>query len=589
MAAHRRAGFPACFPRFLPAGYFHYRSNGVNMMKHKKTEQQTLDFGWLEEILAKRVSNYSTVACVATSDPKRLLQLKAYVAVCRDFAGSDIYSFNPWNGLEQMKRGDRGHVYFEPVKIQATEPPRRDDSINRILNLHLALRCMDEILRQRRTVLIIEYVDNPRDEEKERVLLYALRAWAHEPQLLRHGSFIVVVAGSFSKVLDELTRECAILSCPPLPHAGERSYIINDTARELSLDLKGQEEGLVTATSGLNLHQLESALREGQQRAGEVSIERVRELKNDFIKNSEILEMLEPVSGGFASLGGYQSVKDFVLQNIVQVLKEEERARRLSLSLPRGFILFGPPGTGKSLFARCLATEVNLPVINFRTEPLISKWLGESGHRFDDAIRIAEQMSPAILFVDEVDKLLIKRSGDGGDGAAGEMRRVTNQVLGWLGDKNRKSIFVGATNRPQDLDEAAIRAGRIDYMIPMLYPDTEARKQILRVHLESAGGSDSVPLQLSAQGKDELLDYIARESGSFSGAELESLVDRAKRYAFMDGSETVATSHFMRALNTFHIDLESRRQQEEVYLQLAREYATNIEFLHERFVQPQSY
>jgi len=272
----------------------------------------------------------------------------------------------------------------------------------------------------------------------------------------------------------------------------------------------------------------------------------------------------------------------------VQVLRDEERARRLSLSLPRGFILFGPPGTGKSLFARCLAGEVNLPVVNFRTEPLISKWLGESGHRFDEAIHIAEQMSPVILFVDEVDKLLMKRSGTASDGASGEMRRVTNQVLGWLGDKNRKSVFVGATNRPQDLDEAAIRAGRIDYMIPMLYPDAEARKQILKVHL-GCSSPHPVPLSLSPERTDELLEYIACESGSFSGAELESLVDRAKRYAFMEGSEILEQEHFMKALHTFRIDLESRQRQEDDYLRLARQFATNIDFLNERFSLPSSF
>jgi transitional endoplasmic reticulum ATPase len=103
---------------------------------------------------------------------------------------------------------------------------------------------------------------------------------------------------------------------------------------------------------------------------------------------------------------------------------------------------------GRAQFVKALAKETNLPFINLRTENLFSMWLGESRRKFSEAIRLAEQMSPAIVFIDEIDRCG-KRSGTSADGASQETQRVFSQVLEWLGDKRRRSIIVGTTNTPE--------------------------------------------------------------------------------------------------------------------------------------------
>jgi len=537
-----------------------------------------LSFDWLRDIMLKRAADTSSVACIATSDQRRVLQMKAYLALSNDYRHAPVYCFDPWNGLTKLNMGN-GHAYFQPVEQDAGEYASMAGVSGKIDDLATALKHMDRVLRERRTVLIIEYIDGPRDEEKERAVLCALRAWAHEQQVLRQGSLVVLVAGSFNRVLDDLTREYVILSRPPLPTGDERAAVIIRAAQELHVDIRNDRDALVSLTSGLNLCQVDSIVKESIQRAGRVSLDEVKRLKSTIISNTELLEMLEPSRDGFASLGGYHEVKVFVIKNIIEVMREEERARHLSLPLPRGFVLFGPPGTGKSLFARCLAGEVGMPVINFRTEPLISKWLGESGHRFNEAINMAEQMSPAILFIDEIDKLLMRRGSENGDGASGEMRRLMNQVLEWMGNEDRKAIIVGATNRPEDLDEAAIRPGRIDYMIPMLYPDPEARKQILRVHLKLSGNTIPVPLAVRGEDIEVFLDYLASVTQDFTGAELEGLVNQAKRSAFASRSTSLTPSHFTQAVEAFHIDREERETQAAYFLGLAKKLSGNSPFL----------
>jgi transitional endoplasmic reticulum ATPase len=231
-----------------------------------------------------------------------------------------------------------------------------------------------------------------------------------------------------------------------------------------------------------------------------------------------------------------------------------------------------------------LAKEVKLPFINFKTENIYSPWLGESGQRMKTAIKIAEKMSPAVVFIDEIDRF--GRRAATSDSAGEETRRVFSQLLEWLGSPDRKAIIVGTTNKPKDLDPAFIRTGRFDYKIPVLYPDERARLEILRIHLGLPDEQGKKPPKLKpplALPDKEFLDFLWKEivprTDNYSGAELEELVTRAKRNAFERGAKAIGKEDFYQSLKTFRINREEREHEKRYYEELAREYTDDVTFL----------
>jgi len=218
-------------------------------------------------------------------------------------------------------------------------------------------------------------------------------------------------------------------------------------------------------------------------------------------------------------------------------------------------------------FARALAKELKLPFLRLRTENIVSKYYGETERSMARALELAEEIAPCVLFIDEIDRF-------GQRGQLGEheaTRRTFSILLEWLGDARRKTIVIGTTNRPEDLDEAFIRVGRFDYIIPMLLPDLEARKQILHVHTKVIR---KVPLA-----KNVDLNEIAEKTEWFTGAEIEELVLRSARNALKNDRDKVTAEDFETALATFRINYDARKEQMERYLQLAERFCNDAEFL----------
>lgn len=539
-----------------------------------------LDDAWLRRAVRKRRSHYSPILLVETADPKRLEQLKAALRDWPELQAEHVFWFDPWQGLGRF---DAKSGQIVPYQKPGGESPLVRRALGALegvamSNLKAALREVDPLLRKQRTLLVLQNLAENR--EWETGLQSALRSWATDPALVAQGSTVIVQAADSSSVLDPFTRELVVVVSvdPSTPH--ERRFIIESTARELGLDLApGRVGELVLATAGLNLHQIESILLEAYYERREFDLALIKELKGDLVRKSGVLEVLEP-KYGFNDIGGYEVVKEFVRRSVIDVLRDQERAARFGVPLPRGLLLFGPPGTGKSLFAHALAAEVRLPFIHLQTENIYSKWFGESGQNMRTALRLADKMSPAVVFIDEIDRFG-RRAGLFRDSAGEESQRVFSQFLEWLGKPDREAIVVGTTNVPDHLDEAFIRTGRFDYKIPFLYPGPQARLDILRVHLGLKEGTQRPRPPI--RDPEALLACLEREvvpeTRNFSCAELEELVIRAKRLAFSAGDDALGPEHFREAVNTFRIDREEREQAVAFYVEQARRFTDDQAFL----------
>lgn len=221
-------------------------------------------------------------------------------------------------------------------------------------------------------------------------------------------------------------------------------------------------------------------------------------------------------------VGGMEDIKEELRQDVIKPMRDDpERAERFDIPLPN-VLLYGPPGTGKTYLAKALATELEFPFVNLSGSDVTSKWVNESSERvaqlFDEAENIAGSVGGAVIFLDELDAVLPERQMDSNE----EDRKVVNEFLSHLQESARRRVlFIGATNKRDDLDSAAVRSGRIDKEILVGEPDHKARVEIFKAQL------DSRPHSLS---ENELEELAAATEGVVA-ADIETIVNQAARNA----------------------------------------------------------
>jgi transitional endoplasmic reticulum ATPase len=230
----------------------------------------------------------------------------------------------------------------------------------------------------------------------------------------------------------------------------------------------------------------------------------------------------------WSDVGGLPGVKEELKQAIEWPLKNPESFKKMGIRPPSGVLLFGPPGCGKTLLAKAVATESEANFISIKGPELLSMWVGESEKGIRKIFRRARQVAPAIVFFDEIDSIATKR-GEGPGSHVGD--RVLNQLLTELDgvETMRNVVFVAATNRPDMLDPGIMRPGRIDKLINIPAPDNKARLSILKVHTKPVVSKKML-------GEDVDLEAIAKATEGFSGADLEGLIREAALLALKENN-----------------------------------------------------
>ena len=205
-------------------------------------------------------------------------------------------------------------------------------------------------------------------------------------------------------------------------------------------------------------------------------------------------------------------------------MKHPEAFRRLGIRPAKGFLLYGAPGTGKTLLAKAAARESNANFIATKSSDLLSKWYGESEQQIARLFARARQVAPTVIFIDEIDSLVPARGGGMGEPQVTE--RVVNTILAEMDglEELNSVVLIGATNRPSLIDPALLRPGRFDELIYVAPPEAAGRRQILAIH------TGDMPLA-----KDVDLDALAQRTERFTGADLEDLVRRAGLTALRRG------------------------------------------------------
>ena len=228
------------------------------------------------------------------------------------------------------------------------------------------------------------------------------------------------------------------------------------------------------------------------------------------------------------------------LEEVVSFLKDKEKYGRLGARMPKGVLLVGPPGTGKTLLAKAVAGQAGVPFFSISGSEFVEMFVGVGAARVRDLFEQARKTAPCIIFIDELDALGKARGGGGSYGGGHDEKEQTlNQLLTELDgfDPREGIIVLGATNRPEVLDPALLRAGRFDRQVVLDRPDRRGRKEILAVHIKKIKVA-----------KDVQLDHIAAITPGFTGADLANLVNEAAIVATRRGARDVTTPDFTAAV-----------------------------------------
>jgi transitional endoplasmic reticulum ATPase len=290
-------------------------------------------------------------------------------------------------------------------------------------------------------------------------------------------------------------------------------------------------------------------------------LNKIKITKQDFdealrdVQPSAMREVLvQRPNVGWEDIGGLQQVKEELAEAIEWPLKHANLFAEANVEPPKGILLYGPPGTGKTMIAKAVAATSEANFISIKGPELISKWVGESEKGVREVFRKARQAAPCVIFFDELDAVAPRRGGSEGDAHVTE--RLLSQMLTELdGLEDLKGVVViGATNRPDIIDEALLRPGRFDRILEVPAPDKEARKHIFQIHTKKK------PLE-----SDVNLDKLVEMTEGMTGADIAALVNAAAMTAIKEhvrqksGSKlSISMRYFETALNKIKKKLGNR-------------------------------
>jgi cell division protease FtsH len=265
----------------------------------------------------------------------------------------------------------------------------------------------------------------------------------------------------------------------------------------------------------------------------------------DFMNSTAKKYAKQEVSVTFDDVAGVENAK-IELYEIVDFLKNPDKYEQIGAKIPRGILLMGSPGTGKTLLAKAVAGEAEVPFFSISGSEFVEMFVGVGAARVRDLFKKAKKEAPAIIFIDEIDSVGRAR-GAGVGGGHDEKEQTLNQILAEMDgfESEEQVVVIAATNRPDVLDFALLRPGRFDRKITLNLPDVNAREKILNIHIRKVRIDDSVDLA-----------KVAKISIGFSGADLANLVNEAAMHAAREGQKHVTQDNFMYARDRILMGVE---------------------------------
>lgn len=336
--------------------------------------------------------------------------------------------------------------------------------------------------------------------------------------------------------LDQFVTVCDI----PRPNEGEISTIIRKFAAEQEIRItKDVEDELCFSFKGLNEFEITQILNLAYQDGGRVDKTDkalILQEKEQIIKKSGMVEIVN-FSETMTEIGGLENLKSW-LSSKAKVFKELEKATKFGVDIPKGIMIVGMPGCGKTLVAKATAKLFEIPLLRLDVGRLFGKYVGESEENMRRALLTAEAVSPCVLWIDEIEKAF---SGIGESGGGnGVTTRLFGHFLTWLQEKESTVFVVATANDISKLPAEFLRKGRFDELFSVELPNEHERRQIFEIHLRKRGKYN----------KDIDTIRLIKGTQGFNGADIESVVKETIELAFINGRHAVTTADLLAVIGT---------------------------------------
>ena len=354
---------------------------------------------------------------------------------------------------------------------------------------------------------------------------------------------VFIFISSIIKIPKELEKYITIL---------QEEYLTEDKIKELILEFVEENstgtvydkiiDEMSVAFKGLSVLEIETILALAFSKNGELTEEAmdlIIEQKQQIIQKSGILEMI-PIKESMEDIGGLNALKTWIRKK-AKVLNNMKEAERFGVELPKGVLIAGVPGCGKSLNAKASAKLFNVPLLKLDMGRLLGKYVGESESNMRQAIALAEAISPCVLWIDELEKAF---SGIGESGEGAEVTtRLFGQFLTWMQDKESAVFVVATANDVMKLPPELMRKGRFDEIFYVQLPDDSEREKIFEIHIRKRRLMDLEKIKINK---------LVEKTDGYSGADIEGVVKEAIENAFVKGKTEVSTDDFIEAINSTH-------------------------------------
>lgn len=444
-----------------------------------------------------------------------------------------VFQFYPSIGILWNEKDDAAASVAKKAGIK--QGRRSQASIHNTLNdLDLLYHADPDILK----IILIQYFEKIVPERRTGtdatvdLAVEKFQRWALDESIMRDNNLIICFTDNLqmvSGVLHGQGRRCKAIRIP-LPTENERLMFFNILQKESALqplEVFGSLESLAGMIRGFTLYDCHALNSIAMIKRNPISPALVNELKKDIIKehSRDLLEEVELTEGdSFDAIGGMESIKEY-LKQIQKRLNERDEVKKFTI--PKGLLLVGPPGTGKTILAKALARESGIPMV--RMANIRSMWVGESERNLDLVLKLIEDMAPVLVFVDEIDQAIGSRGSGSGD--SGTSQRIFGRLLEFMGreDIHGEILWVAASNRPDMLDDAMIR--RFDKVFPILLPGASDRVEIfkrLKYSIPYLKYNDDVDFTLLGSSTDGL-----------TGSDISVIVRTALEDAEIDGQYRV--------------------------------------------------